>query len=80
MTENELRAQIKDEILSGLKFETFRNARIATVVCVTVIVDDAAGKNPAQAVCRFYLPNGLFIGEVPANKIITAENSAQGTW
>ncbi|MBR1806376.1 MAG: hypothetical protein IJ774_08335 [Selenomonadaceae bacterium] len=77
MTENELREQIKAEILDGLKFETFRGARIATAICVTVLVDD--GKNPAQAVCRFYLPNGVFVGEVPANKIITAENSAQ-TW
>ena len=76
MNENELRAQIRNEILSELTFETFKSAKIATVICATVIVDDSSG---TQAVCRFYLPNGLFIGEVPANKIITAENSAQGS-
>lgn len=75
MTEDELRAQIKAEILDGLKFETFRKASIVNAICVTVIVDD--GKNPAQAVCRFYLPNGVFVGEVPANKIIMSEKSAQ---
>lgn len=76
MNEKELRAQIRNEILSELKFETFKSARIATVICATVIVDNA--NTGAQAVCRFYLPNGLFVGEVPANKIITAEHSAQG--
>ena len=75
MTENEIRAQVKAEILDGLKFETFRKASIVNAICVTLLVDD--GKNGAQAVCRFYLPNGVFVGEVPANKIITAENSAQ---
>ena len=75
MTEDEIRAQIKAEILDGLKFETFRKASIVNAICVTVIVDD--GKNPAQAVCRFYLPNGVFVGEVPANKIIMSENAVQ---
>ena len=75
MTEDEIRAQIKAEIFDGLKFETFRKASIVNAICVTVIVDD--GKNPAQAVCRFYLPNGVFVGEVPANKIIMSENAVQ---
>lgn len=51
MTDDEIREQIKAEILDGLKFETFRGARIATAICVTVLVDE--GKNHAQAVCRF---------------------------
>lgn len=75
MNEKELREQIKAEVLDGLKFETFRKASLATAICVTVIVDD--GKSPAHAVCRFYLPNGVFVGEVPANKIIMSENPAQ---
>lgn len=70
MNEEDLRAQIKDEILSTIRFETLKNASLVTAICVTVIVDDASTKPPAQAVCRFYLQNGTFIGEVPAKNII----------
>lgn len=74
MTEQELRAQITDEILSGLKCETFKGAAIVNAICVTVVVDDAKGSQPPQAFCRFFLPDGVFIGEVPANDIVTFRN------
>ena len=70
MTEQELRAQITDEILSSIKSETVKNATIATVVCITVIVDE---QGKPRSVCRFYLRNGVFIGEVPAENIVAAE-------
>ena len=71
MNEEEIRAQVRDEILSGLKFETFKGAHLATVICVTVIVDEGAAGT--QAVCRFFLTNGTFLGEVPAKNIINKE-------
>ena len=71
MNEQELRAQITDEILSGLTFEKFNGARLVTVICLNVIVDE--GSDKTQAVCRFYLPNGLLIGEVPAKDIVATD-------
>ena len=71
MNEEDLKAQIRDEILSGITFETFKSARLVTAICVTVIVDD--GTRNTQAVCRFFLPNGVFLGEVPAQNILSAE-------
>ena len=44
-------------------FETFKSAQLVTAICVTVIVNEEAGKT--QAICRFFLPNGTFLGEVP---------------
>lgn len=73
MNEDEIRRQIRDEILSGLKFETFKGARLVTTICVTVIIDD--GTNVPQAVCRFFSTNGTFLGEVPAQNIIDTEKS-----
>ena len=71
MNEEEIRAQVRDEILSGLRFETFKGAQLVTAICVTVIVDEGAAST--QAVCRFFLPNGTFIGEVPAKNITNKE-------
>ena len=73
MTEQELRAQITDEILSGLKCETFQGAALVNAICVSVIIDDGRDSTAPQAVCRFYLPDGVFIGEVPAKDIVVRE-------
>ena len=72
MDEDVLRSQIRDEILSGLKFETFKGARLVTTICVTVIIDD--GTSTPQAVCRFFSTSGTFLGEVPAQNIINESN------
>lgn len=65
-----LREEIANEILSELKCETLLKATLVKAICITAIIENGR-QNIPQTVCRFYLPDGQFIGEVSAKNIIT---------